>query len=501
MKRVDFLLCFLLATAGLFSRVPFLEKVQSHWDGPNYTIAVVRYSLEQHTPVPPGYPLYIAVGKLFNLIFPDPHRSILFVSVLGCIFGALICYIVGKKIYNRPTGLIAAIILLTGSTFYYFGLTTYAYGLIPATTTLLAYSVYRIFIKNKQEGILLGLIFGICFGIRPQETLQIGLLALLGFLPLQKKQKILSILFFAAVTLFWLIPLIHISGGFTQYLKLHADAAMIAFQGHTLSQHTELMIKGFLLSFGVAPAFLIYYLRVLFRKNIKINRKLILFYAIWIIPGLLFNLLIRTEHAGYQMSYLSGLLLLIAYALWKTTQRSKLLTYTTVIFIGIFNLFWFFFDRDPKFEKPYRPTSFHYSDIRKNDLKVGSKVRFVVENFDPQKTLILSTDALWRPYSYYLKAYPLYALFGLDNTEIPYSYGQIESINWDMRWYQNKRFTILIPPNITNVVFMDDAMSRWIKNYPIKTYRLPGNSTITSITISPNTQLRYKYHSIEVVKK
>ena len=52
-------------------RFPLIEKMQSHWDGPQYSIAVVRYSLIQETPAPPGYPLYIAMGRLFYFFTHD----------------------------------------------------------------------------------------------------------------------------------------------------------------------------------------------------------------------------------------------------------------------------------------------------------------------------------------------------------------------------------------------------------------------------------------------
>src|SRR6266700_2199058 len=410
LNKVDYLLCILFALIAFISRAPLIEHIQSHWDGPQYSIAVVRYSFEQQTPAPLGYPIYIGLAKLFYIFFHDPHRSILAVSVFASVCGAIVLFLVGKYMFNRTVGIIATSIFLTGSTFYYFGLTAYPYLFLPVTDALLACIVYFIFIKKRQLGIAFGAVLGISFGIRPQELGLVGLLSIVGFLFLSNKQKAYAVLIFCIITLSWLVPLVHTSGGIKHYTEINVQAIKGDLIHYSLPHNSELMIKGFLLSFGISSIFLLYYLFALWRKKQFSNWRVVLFYALWIVPGFYFNFFVRTEHAGYQMSYLEGFLFLIAYAVWKTTERSKKLTALAVFCIAVFNLSWFFYNRDPHYTKPYRPTSFHYSDIRKNDLQTGSKVNFVQKTFNPKKTLIITTDYLWRPYMYYLKHYKIIVL-------------------------------------------------------------------------------------------
>lgn len=502
MKKSDYIICFLLGFIALISRVPFVEKIQSHWDGPQYSIAVVRYSFENFTPAPPGYPLYIGLGKFFYFFIRDPHKTMLAVSVFASILGGIIFYVIGKSLYHRYAGLAAAIIFLTGSTFYYFSLTAYPYGLLPVTTTILAYIVYLVFIKKKQLGIMFGLIAAICFGIRPQEIIQIGPLILLGFLLLLNREKIKALSIGIIVTLFWFIPVAY-NTGLREYFEISYKHGQTAFYFAPLSQHVELMIKGFLLSFGFSSIFLLYYLWELIKKRkklIKKNQKLLLFYAVWITPGFLYNLLIRTDHAGYQMSYLAGFLLIITYAIWRTTKRNQYLFIITIILIGVFNLYWFFYNRDPKFVKPYRPTSFHYSEIRKNDVILGNKINFIKHKFDPKTTLIITTDVLWRPYTYYLYNYRVIALSGTHHPEPKFQYTIYDGMTWNMKEYQNKKRIINIHEGINTIVFPDSDEKSWIKNNYYKTYKLSGNSYIVSISTSPGEKLKFSYHSIEVLK-
>lgn len=370
-KKKDLFVYFTLFLIGIITRVPLLERIQSHWDGPQFSIAILRFSFEQQTPAPPGYPLYIALGKFIYIFFHNPHQALLAVSVLEAAVGSIIFYLIGRSIYNRFVGLLASTIFLTGSTFYYFSLTAYGYGLVPMTTALLAYVVYLISVKHKHIGLLLGTIFGISFGIRPQEISGTIFLFLLGFIFLSNKEKTKSLLVFLIITFLWFIPILYITG-FSNYFKISGEFANSAFTPVPLNQHIELMLKGFLLSFGIASGAMLYYIwQYLKYKNNLIRKswKIFIFFSVWILPSLLFNLFIRTDHAGYQMSYLSAFLMLISFAIWKMTAKNKILYVVVILLIASFNLYWFFYDRDPNFTKPYRITSFHYSDIRKKRFK------------------------------------------------------------------------------------------------------------------------------------
>lgn len=500
MKRSDGIIYVLLAITALVSRAPLIEKYQSHWDGPQYSIATVAFSYVQQTPAPPGYPLYIALGSVINSFTNNPHLAILSISVLASIASVTVLYFVGKSFFNKYVGIIAALIYLTGSTFYYFGLTAYGYGLLPPLTLLLGYVVYQIFIKQKQLGLLLGIIFGIFFGIRPQESIQIGPLFLLGFSFLTTKQKLVALFVVVCITLAWFIPIVGMSGGFQEFITINIAAAKAAFPDYSVARTSELMLKGFLLSFGLASAFLLYYVVHLFRRK-NIDKRIVFFYAIWIIPGIYYNLFVRTEHAGYQMSYLTAFLLLISYAIWKSTHTSKLLFSLSLIIVTFFNLFWFVYDRDPQFVKPYRPTSFHYSDIRKNDLKVGSKVVYVQENFNPESTLLITSDTLWRPYMYHLRDFKLIAFGGLITDDTPFAYNQFDAQNWKMKETNNAKQTIVVPANIKYIVFLDDEAKEWVKNNESKITKLPGNSSLTVIENSSESILRFKKFSVTLEKK
>src|SRR5579872_2229766 len=98
-KKEKQILVFLFLI-GIISRLLLLEKYQTHWDGPTYAFAITHYSFAQWAPSPPGYPIYVALGKFFHFYFTDPHLSMLLVDVLFAGIGAVVFYVVGSIIFN-----------------------------------------------------------------------------------------------------------------------------------------------------------------------------------------------------------------------------------------------------------------------------------------------------------------------------------------------------------------------------------------------------------------
>ena len=137
MDKRDYIIILFLFVIGIVTRFPFVERMQSHWDGPQWSIGIIRYSLIQETPAPPGYPLYIALGKVINyIIHDDPHSSLIWISVLSSAVAASLFYVAGKIVFNKTVGLISSLLYLSGPTFYFFGLTAYPYGLLVVNSIL-----------------------------------------------------------------------------------------------------------------------------------------------------------------------------------------------------------------------------------------------------------------------------------------------------------------------------------------------------------------------------
>ncbi|MCL5432745.1 MAG: glycosyltransferase family 39 protein [Patescibacteria group bacterium] len=501
--RVDFLI-LLFFLIGLFSRLFFIEKVQSHMDGPQYTMAILHYDLKNATPSVPGYPLYIATARLINYIISDPYNSLILVSVLFSGIGAYVVFFTGKQIFNKSVGIIASLIFLSGAAFYFLGITTYGYIVSSVMTVVLAYIVYEISVSKKQHGILLGFFFSLALGVRPQELFFIGPLFIFGLFYLNLKNKIIALVSFLVSFFCWFIPLVSTVGGLKNYILLvNSFQHGLVISPNNIYNNSQSMIRGFVLAFGLGNLFLIYFLfkRIrLIQKNKLITylkNKQFLFFLIWILPSLAFNFFIRSDHPGYQMTYLTAFLFLISYAIWVLNRRNIFRMVLVVSCIIIFNLFWFFRDRDPGNKLPYTPTSFHYSEIRKNDARMASKVDFI-KNYSEFSYAIITGSVFWRQFMYYFPDQEIYDLEGLVTENIPWKYGFRKGYKWRYIEYNTKEFIFTVPKNIHSIIFTDDEAQFWQISGEKKIYRFPANASITIVRVSPEEKYEY---SLGVFKK
>lgn len=76
----------LLFTTSLFLRLLFLSPLLEDWDSVQFAIALDEFSLSKHQPHAPGYPIYILLGKIFNLFFQDKTLDL---TLLSAVFGSL----------------------------------------------------------------------------------------------------------------------------------------------------------------------------------------------------------------------------------------------------------------------------------------------------------------------------------------------------------------------------------------------------------------------------
>lgn len=502
-ERVLLIVLFLI---GILIRLPFMEKMQSHWDAPDWSIAIIRYSFVQETPSPPGYPLYIAFGKIMNIFFKDLHTAIVMVSVFFSGIGAVVYYVVGKQLFNKQVGIISSIIFLSAPTLYFFGITANPYSVLAISAAVLGYIVYKIVFKNYNSGLLLGLVFSFAVGLRPQDVMFLLPVTFLGFVYLHNKQRIIFALSFITTFLLWLIPTAYAVGGLSAYFQhLHAFVSTGVtpdISWERLSEIWFVLLRGFYLTLGIASIGLVFYVvefsHLYKTKNFLHHKtlKIIAFYILWLAPSFLFNVFIRSDHAAHQMTYLAVFIFLTAYALWRMTRRSKVFFYSCMLIIVLFNLFTFFRDRDPDNKRRYVDQSYHYSEIRKNDVRLKSKVDFITDRYSPKDTILLTTPTMWRPYMYYFKEYKLYEIDALDTKDQRFIHRRRDAQYWNKKEYEKKVHTFTTPHDIRYIIILGDDEEFVIRNTRSMKYDLDAGSFIYTIPVQEAEVFSYGYHSL-----
>src|SRR5437773_9060226 len=75
-----------IALVFLALHLAFLPASLEDLDSINFALGLRQFDVAHHQPHPPGYPVYIAAGKLVNLAVPNEAAAL---SVIGAVAGGL----------------------------------------------------------------------------------------------------------------------------------------------------------------------------------------------------------------------------------------------------------------------------------------------------------------------------------------------------------------------------------------------------------------------------
>src|SRR4029453_12001145 len=86
-----------LAAIFLVAHVLFLPSTLEDIDSLNFALGLHDFDPAKHQPHPPGYPVFMALGKLARAIVPSDAKAL---ALLGAIFGALAVFPLMKLFEN-----------------------------------------------------------------------------------------------------------------------------------------------------------------------------------------------------------------------------------------------------------------------------------------------------------------------------------------------------------------------------------------------------------------
>jgi len=90
----------LLAVVFLALHLPYIPTSLEDLDSINFALGVRQFDVAHHQPHPPGYPVYIALGKLVHPAVPDEARALALLSIVAGGLGAVAM----AALFGRLTG-------------------------------------------------------------------------------------------------------------------------------------------------------------------------------------------------------------------------------------------------------------------------------------------------------------------------------------------------------------------------------------------------------------
>lgn len=167
--------------------------------------AVRDFDPARYHPHPPGYPLFVFLGKVVNAVLGDPFASLVCVSVVSCVIGFVALTVAFRRIVgDRDVAVAGALIFYCSAGMLVHG------SLAMADAAAIAFLAL---LFAAEHPVAVGVFASAAIGCRPQ--LAIAVLPALAVLLFFQKRRLVVIAAFTVMSLLWFVPLMIEAGGWS----------------------------------------------------------------------------------------------------------------------------------------------------------------------------------------------------------------------------------------------------------------------------------------------
>jgi hypothetical protein len=280
----------LIAATGL-TRFAFRSHYLYDLDSVNFALALRRFDPAAHQPHPPGYFLYVCLGRLANLFLHDANSALVAISIVFSCGAAVMVYSLADCWFGRRAAFFAGLIFLFSPLVWFHGTVALTYIVEAFFSALVGYLCWQVSRGAVRFALPAAVATGVAAGFRPSSILFLCPLLFFSLRKSSRRRLAGGMAALVLTTLAWLIPMIRISGA-QRYFSALVSLWRIApgkTSGFTSSIVNSVARAGaivdiVMLSFGVATLLI---LRGLSRKSAA-ERSNAVFTWVWITPGLLF---------------------------------------------------------------------------------------------------------------------------------------------------------------------------------------------------------------------
>jgi hypothetical protein len=319
MPRTDLALALCLAALTAASRIPFRSRLLPTWDAIQFALALREYDVVKHQPHPPGYILYVALGRALNVLAADPAATLTWLAVAASAVTVFLAYRLAWTLYGRATAVLAALGLAASPLFWFYGLVGLPYTAEAALATLVAATVWRLRHGRPADVAWSAIVLGLAGGIRQSVLLLLfPLWAGAVHVAFRRWRPLLAGVGVLALTVAaWLVPMIWLTGGGAAYLAaalelfdstVRRTTVLADWHGNVLS-----VVESLLLGVGVLGLVLLPAGAAGLRHLARGEGRAWLF-AGWILPPLLVYTFVHFGQYGYLCTVLPALYIVIARA-------------------------------------------------------------------------------------------------------------------------------------------------------------------------------------------
>ncbi len=222
---------WLVGAATLVARLSTAARGPTDWDSAQYASAVGHFDVTHGLPQPPGYWLYVAVGRLVHETTAlGVIHSLVLLAALASAAGAGLTVVAGRDLGGRWVGLAAGVVVATSPFAWFSGsiVATYSFDLLACAALLILAWRAR---PGSPHGLAAVVVLGLLAGFRPSIIQSFALLACIAVAGSIRRWRdlLLTVAAGAAAVAVWFVPMaLSQPGGVAAWLhatRLETDGA------------------------------------------------------------------------------------------------------------------------------------------------------------------------------------------------------------------------------------------------------------------------------------
>jgi len=318
--RYDVACAAVLAALTIVSRLPYRARILYNWDAVQFALALNEYDVVKHQPHPPGYMLYVALGRLVNHWLRDPTAAYVVLAVAFSGLTTFVVYYVARAVYDRPTALASGTLLAVSPLFWFYGSVGLTYAGEALAASVVAYFSFRALRGGETDAWLAAGYLGLAGGLR-QSVLVLMFPLWFGTTAVgvrRLRTVVIGLGVIAITALAWFVPMIWITGGLARYVEASLDLAetvvkptsILGGAFETTVRMSRYLLESIVVALGplvLAILLLPWYIR---RHGFGAREW---FLTTWALPAVLVYTLVHFGQAGYVLTFLPALVILLSH--------------------------------------------------------------------------------------------------------------------------------------------------------------------------------------------
>lgn len=207
----------LLTSVVAITRFGFRSHYLYDLDSVNFALAMQRFDPRVHQPHPPGYFLYICLGRLLNVLFQDANLALVVLSILASCGVAVVVYRMTLDWFGPTAAQFAGIFFLLSPLAWFHGIVALTYIVEAFFSGLFGFLCWRI--DCGRAGFILpaAIVLGVSAGLRPSSLVFLAPLFLFSLRSATPKGRWIGLVALILTLTAWFVPMIAASGGFNAY--------------------------------------------------------------------------------------------------------------------------------------------------------------------------------------------------------------------------------------------------------------------------------------------